>query len=191
MSALASTRSKRTITCARPSLPSLVRRTRRRSRRSGTWTIHRGRCRPRTHGRTTSISRSSKRRARRRRARATASPAAPSSTTSTRCARRLASSCVLTAPAQGRLCLRADPQRRAHGPGDDHAQLHVGVPVRHDRLGADGVLREAPPRPAHDARVDLLHVHQPAPRRRCAERHASSPVWHAARSACVGVQARM
>ena len=62
--------------------------------------------------------------------------------------------------------LRADLQRRAHGPGDDHAQLHVGLHVRRDRQRADGVLHEARPRPAHDARVDLLHVHQPAPSRR-------------------------
>lgn len=62
--------------------------------------------------------------------------------------------------------MRADLRRRAHGPGDDHAQLHVGLHVRRDRQRADGVLREARPRPAHDARVDLLHVHQPAPSRR-------------------------
>ena len=62
--------------------------------------------------------------------------------------------------------LHADLRRRAHGPGEDHAQLHMGLHVRRDRRRANGVLREARPRPAHDACVDLLHVHQPAPSRR-------------------------
>jgi hypothetical protein len=57
--------------------------------------------------------------------------------------------------------LRADPRRRAQGPIGDHAQLHVGLQVPRDRQRTDGVLREARPRPAHDARADPLHVHQP------------------------------
>ena len=67
-------------------------------------------------------------------------------------------------------------RRRAHGPGENHAQLHVGLLVRLDRQRAHGLLREARPRPGHDARVDLLHVHQPTPRRRWPERF-----WNLAR----------
>ena len=71
---------------------------------------------------------------------------------------------------------------RAHGPGDDHDQLHLGVHFRFDRQRADGILCEARPRSAHDVRLDLLHVHQPAPRRRWPV--ANARVWLAGVSFC-------
>jgi hypothetical protein len=86
--------------------------------------------------------------------------------------------------------MRADLRRRAHGPGDDHAQLHVGLHVWRDRQRADGVLREARPRPAHDARVDLLHVHQPAPSRRWPGRRELSMLTLGGESSSALAQAR-
>ena len=86
--------------------------------------------------------------------------------------------------------MRADLRRRAHGPGDDHAQLHVGLHVRRDRQRADGVLREARPRPALDARVDLLHVHQPAPSRRWPGRRELSMLTLGGESSSALAQAR-
>ncbi len=86
--------------------------------------------------------------------------------------------------------LHADLRRRAHGPGDDHAQLHVGLHVRRDRQRADGVLREARPRPTHDARVDLLHVHQPAPSRRWPSRREPRMVTLGGESSAALAQAR-